>query len=91
MILDEKEKAIIKNDIKHYMDSYFTPIHQKNIDLMLDFWTNREDFVFAADDNLLAGDDIFVHQILKTVLTTDLVISPQKHFELIFKYMGLMK
>ena len=55
--LTDESKEQIEIEIRQTVDDYFENVKSKNLEAMLSFWSDSEDFIHAADGRVFGGYD----------------------------------
>ena len=53
--LTDESKEQIEIEIRQTVDDYFENVKSKNLEAMLSFWSDSEDFIHAADGRVFGG------------------------------------
>jgi len=55
--MDEAQRQLVEGEVRERLDQYATAVTAKNLDAILSFWSDSDDFVFAGDGSILGGFD----------------------------------
>jgi len=53
--LDEAQRQLVIREVQQRLDQYAAAVTGKELDAILSFWSDSDDFVFAGDGSILGG------------------------------------
>jgi ketosteroid isomerase-like protein len=72
--LTDADRAEVRAAVQERMDGYLDAVRRQDLDWMLGFWADTDEFVFAGDGSLIAGYDGFGTQLRAASAATAAVL-----------------
>ncbi len=68
--MSEQERAAVAEAVAQRVEGYVDAISTLDLDRMLQFWADTDEFVFAGDGSLTVGYDVYAAQLREAIGST---------------------